>query len=278
MASDAAGNLSAYNTNGIQELTTGTAPAPGGPYASWPFGEGTGTASVDLSGNSNTATLTNGPTWITPAKYGYGVQLDGANDVVLVAPSTSLDNQHSIEWNGWIYPETLGGLNLGRIWHKGTSSVRKKVGFESTNRILVAVNRTTTNAGLTTNNNTVSLNTAQFLRFTYSEADGPRIYIGTACNSIPEAGYAGTGGTRTVGAGATASEAGQFLYIGNNPAGNEGFDGWIDNVRFYNYIRSTAEAEVDCNTALTVPPANAPGPPTNVRITKSNKSSWRFHR
>lgn len=252
-AQDAAGNLSGYNTNGIQEATTAAAPPPGGPFAAWPFGEGTGLSTGDLSGNALTGTLTNGPTWVTPAKYGYGIQLDGVNDVVLVPSSAIIDNQNTLEWNGWMYPETLGGLNLGRILHKGTSSVRKKLGFESNNRILIAINRATTNAQLTTNNNTIALNTAQFFRFTYSEADGPRFYIGTACNAIAEAGYTGTGGSRTVGAGATASEAGQFLYIGNNPAGNEGFDGWLDNLRLYPYIRTATEAQADCETALTVP-------------------------
>lgn len=255
-AQDAAGNLSPYNLNGIQEATTAAAPPPGGPFAAWPFGEGVGLSTMDLSGNALTGTLTNGPTWITPAKYGYGIQFDGVNDVVLVPSSAIIDNQNTFEWNGWMYPRTLGGITLGRILHKGTPSVRKKLGFESTNRILIAVNRATTNAGLTTNNNTVALNTAQFFRFTYSEADGPRFYIGTACNAIAEAGYTGAGGSRTVGAGATASEAGQFLYIGNNPAGNEGFDGWLDNLRMYPYIRTVPDAQTDCETALIVSPAS----------------------
>ncbi len=50
------------------DLTAGTkrpSDLPTGLVAYWPFEEGTGTSTADTSGNGNTGTLTNGPTWNT---------------------------------------------------------------------------------------------------------------------------------------------------------------------------------------------------------------------
>ena len=41
-----------------------TAGPPSGLAGAWGFNEGTGTTTADSSGNGNTATLVNGPTWV----------------------------------------------------------------------------------------------------------------------------------------------------------------------------------------------------------------------
>src|SRR3989338_5343069 len=47
----------------------------------WTFDEGAGTTANDSSGNNNTGTLTNGPTWTT-GKIGQALNFDGVNDYV----------------------------------------------------------------------------------------------------------------------------------------------------------------------------------------------------
>ena len=53
------------------------------PVAYFDFEEGTGGTVNDRSGNANTGTLNDGPTWTT-GKFGKGVKLDGTNDDISV--------------------------------------------------------------------------------------------------------------------------------------------------------------------------------------------------
>ena len=48
----------------------------------WSFNEGTGLLAHDFSGNGNTGTLTNSPTWVT-GKLGYGLSFNGSNQYVV---------------------------------------------------------------------------------------------------------------------------------------------------------------------------------------------------
>ena len=58
--------------------------------AAYSMDEGSGTSISDASGNNNTGTLTNGPTWTT-GKYGGALLFDGLDDRVRVNDSNSLD-------------------------------------------------------------------------------------------------------------------------------------------------------------------------------------------
>lgn len=63
---------------------------------------GTGTVWTDLSGNSNTGTLTNGPTY--SSANGGSIVFDGTNDYVNIPNSASLNITSSISFGGWFYP------------------------------------------------------------------------------------------------------------------------------------------------------------------------------
>src|SRR5262245_45512993 len=52
-----------------------------GPVAAYAFSEGSGTTTADATGNGNTGTLGNGPTWST-GYFGGGITFDGVNDQV----------------------------------------------------------------------------------------------------------------------------------------------------------------------------------------------------
>jgi hypothetical protein len=73
------------------------------PVISLPFSEGTGTTTSDASGNGNTGTLVNGPTWTT-GKVGNGLSFDGSNDSVYVSRATSLNAATAgITVSAWVY-------------------------------------------------------------------------------------------------------------------------------------------------------------------------------
>jgi len=68
----------------VEYATTSSSPPPTGLEGHWTFDEGAGTSAGDSSGNGNTGTLVNGPTWDT-GKIGGGLRFDGSNDYVDVS-------------------------------------------------------------------------------------------------------------------------------------------------------------------------------------------------
>jgi hypothetical protein len=78
--------------------------APAGPVAAYSFDEGTGSSVGDRSGNGNVGTVT-GATW-APGRFGTALSFDGGDDVVRVAPSTSLDVGPRLTVSAWIRPTT----------------------------------------------------------------------------------------------------------------------------------------------------------------------------
>lgn len=75
----------------------------------WTFDEGSGFSASDNSGNQHTATLTNGPTWVS-GKIGTGaLSFDGVNDVAKMSNSGEFDFSFgSLSYGLWVY-------NLGTI-------------------------------------------------------------------------------------------------------------------------------------------------------------------
>lgn len=65
-------------------------PFPAGVVAAYKLDAGSGTVATDGSGNANTGTLTNGPTWVA-GNTGQAVNFDGANDFINVADANTLD-------------------------------------------------------------------------------------------------------------------------------------------------------------------------------------------
>ena len=85
---------------------------------------GTGTSWLDLSGNNNTGTLTNGPTF--SAGNGGSIVCDGTNDYIL-SNNTSLASSFastSVSHFTWVYPTSagqivveLGQTSINTGWH-----------------------------------------------------------------------------------------------------------------------------------------------------------------
>ena len=76
---------------------------------------GSGTTWTDLSGNSNTGTLTNGPTY--NSANGGSIVFDGVDDGVNIPHNSNIDirNQITIECLFYLNSFTAGGPNADRI-------------------------------------------------------------------------------------------------------------------------------------------------------------------
>jgi|GEM_PF-2158561 len=85
----------------------------------WHFNEGSGSSTIDASGNGNTGTIS-GATWTTNGVFGNALSFDGSDDWVSVSNSDSVNlhgsNEVSIE--AWINPSS-GGVTWYGIVSKG---------------------------------------------------------------------------------------------------------------------------------------------------------------
>lgn len=67
----------------------------------WKLNEGVGITAADSSGNNNTGTLTNGPTW-TAGQLDNAVSFDGIDDAVNIGPSIDLSGTNVVTVSFWM--------------------------------------------------------------------------------------------------------------------------------------------------------------------------------
>jgi hypothetical protein len=100
----------------------------------WPFDEGSGAATADLSGNNNTGSLVNGPTWLTNSscKVSNCLNFGVSGSEVTVPNSVNLPS--SFTFSQWIYTSnasgqvyTIGNAGGGNGYRFGIST--GKIGF-----------------------------------------------------------------------------------------------------------------------------------------------------
>ncbi len=102
--------FSLYQWNASRASTNKTAPN-NGLVGYWSMNEGTGTSAGDASGNNNTGTLTNGPTWVS-GRLGQAVNFDGVNDYITMGDQSSLEiNNNSLSFGGWFYINAYPAAN-----------------------------------------------------------------------------------------------------------------------------------------------------------------------
>jgi fibronectin type 3 domain-containing protein len=98
-----------------------TGDIPNGLAANWRFDDGAGTTAVDSSGNNNTGTLLNSPTWVLPGRIGAAELSFNATNLQSVTAnnSASLNMSSAITIAAWINPIDWNGNR--RIVQKGNS-------------------------------------------------------------------------------------------------------------------------------------------------------------
>src|SRR4051794_17526421 len=99
---------------------------------SLPLNENSGTVANDASGNGNTGTLQNGPTW-TVGKSGSALSFDGVNDTVYIANATSLNAVSTgVTVAAWVYRSSTqaGGVSVVSREFGNTYYEHYYLGFE----------------------------------------------------------------------------------------------------------------------------------------------------
>jgi len=199
----------------------------------WSMNEGSGSFAGDSSGNKNTGTLTNGPTWVD-GKRGKALSFDGSDDYVNVASSTSSNITNAITISGWI--------NVGNGTGTKEPIFESISGHASTNRMLVVTggannNRITIQFDIGGDNNnwyssgTITRNTWIHIVYTFN-GSLERFYINGVFNSQNSK-------SGTIAAGIEAMKIGWS----ESESPDEYFNGLIDDVRIYNRALSATEIQ-----------------------------------
>ena len=207
---------------------------PSGLVGYWPMNEGSGSSTIDASGNGVTGTWTGTPTgtngtYYTGGKIGnYAGDFDGNTDVVNITPGAALNSAVSAGTiSAWV-KETLSTSNLGAIFDYGGTSGRSGLMLWGTttggNRAELQYGTGGSNTAFI-NSNTLSLNTWYLITCTWGPTGG-YLYV--------------NGVLQRSSATSSAIVAISPMYIGGQGS-NRYLQGDIDDLRVYNRILSAAE-------------------------------------
>src|SRR5437773_6933608 len=200
----------------------------------WKFEAGTGTSAVDSSGNANTGTLsgTTLPTWATGRIGLFALSTDGTGGYVTAGTGSTLNFTGSFSLAAWIYPITLGGGSAGVIADRRTTGNTVGYSFRFTTSgtgLTFILNAAAGSDQVASNSSVITLNVWQHVVVTYNTT-------GKAVNFYVNAVGAGSGTTSTD----PLTNSGSF-YIGNREDLSRGFNGYIDEVRAYSRVLTSAD-------------------------------------
>lgn len=212
------------------------------PIAEWRMDENTGTVANDTSGNNNTGTLTNGPTW-DRGKFGSGVNFDGVNDRIVFPSSSSFAfglNDFSI--NTW-YKRMARPASYPRIWQFGDGwnttqnwALLDGHGDFAVDHFVVHAFAQNGNASPLLISNTTIMPSRWYDLTLTRKSNIWSLYVnGVLDNSVTWAGQPDNGISNT-------------LEFGGEPLNGTAYaNGSIDQVRIYNYARTPAQIAWDYN-------------------------------
>jgi hypothetical protein len=252
-ARDAAGNL------GISSPINVTVSNISNLIAAYPCREGTGTSVADISGNSHTGTLTNGPAWVA-GRYGQGINFDGSNDYLNIADHANftLNPAQNYTWSSWVknnnfqewgtlWSQTINASNY-LYFYAHTIASEDGGGGPVTNGIGVYWITSAGTLALHSNNNVLTAGQWSHITITYNgslaQASRFTIYV----NGADVTNRSAVGSTGTI---ATINPT--SIRMGMNQAFNSDYlNASVDDVRYYNRLLTLAEIQSDMNTSLEV--------------------------
>ncbi len=257
VARDAAGN-SATSVPVNVTVSNGTTTTSGA-VGYWTFDEGAGTTAADSSGNGNTGTLMNGPTWTTGIMSS-ALQFDGLSNYVNV-PSTAALDAYPLTVAVWLKTSTASGVR-GLVNKYVAGSYNGYNVFLNNGSLCAWYIRDTLNYvydGSGCPFNVTGSNDNQWHHVVYIvDAAGGRLYVdGIQKGSL---GWAGTPGAPTTT---------QPVHIGHYSGafgGAEYFPGVLDDVRIYNRALSKQDVLALYSLRDTIPPTVSITAPTPSAI------------
>ena len=204
----------------------------------WKFDEGNGTTARDASGNGNTGTLTNGPTWTTDSKVGSGaLSFDGTNDYINTGSAPSLEGLGPLTYSAWIYPTSWGQGSQGYLFSKSTG-LRFQL-LSSYSQIRFYVGYSTANLAVGSAIGSISLNKWVHVVVTWdgsSSASNTHIYLNGGETTNYQIRQDGNGSKSSI-------VARPFIIGADDPIYGSGrsFNGVLDDVRIYSRALSPQE-------------------------------------
>jgi len=234
----------------------------------WKFDEISGTTAADSSGNNNTGTLTNGPTWAT-GKINNALSFDGTDDYINLGNMNVSGSGITIA--AWVKADTFSSSIDTRFISKANSTNEQShywmlgqtnSGGDKLRFRLKAGGSTQT---LIASSGNLPLNIWFHAIATY-DGSTMRLY-----KDGIEVGSVAKSGTIDINATVPAN-------IGRNPDGSNHIDGAIDEARIYN--RALSASDIQALYAYTggPPDTQVPTTPTNLTATAQSSSqinlSW----
>ena len=221
-------------TTSLEYCVPGDTSLCNSPVSQWNFEENTGTVTYDDSGNNNTGTFGTGssaPTWVQ-GKIGSALNFDGSNDYIETNISSSLDVGTQVTLSAWIKRKNNGGDYESIANHINKSSPYDGywIGSMASGKIRAFVGPYTNSVDTT---NVLSNDVWHYVSL-ISNGTTFSIYVDGIKASVDQ----------NVG---TISTTGVTARIGRSVASGEFFDGFIDQVRIYNYARTPAQIAYDYN-------------------------------
>jgi chitodextrinase len=222
---------------------------PKGATGLYPFSEGSGGATADLSGNGNNGTIT-AATWVA-GKYGQGLQFNGSTSFVSIPDAGSLDIGSTGTVEAWV---NLAAVNR---WHgivaKGSANSADSHNYalevNSGNRVECAIG----NGG---SSNVVASSATLAAGTLYHLAC---VWTGTQLQVYVNGVLSGSGFQSLTPLGNLSP-----LTIGQFGGGSDRASGLIDEVRISNEARTQAQVQSDMNAPIAgpAPPATDTTKPT----------------
>ena len=235
--------------------------APGnGPVGGYAFDEGSGTITIDASGNGNTGTLT-GALWTGSGKHGPAVSFNGSSGSITVAASSSLNITGSFTLSAWIKPATLSGYQT--ILIKETSGSGSYWLQTLGNQVDSGIFDGATFHEHVTPTANLAINIWYHLASVFDNVNQTfTIYVNGA-SALSES----ENGTMLTNA--------QNFVFGQSHAG-ERWNGLVDDVRIYDRALSQAEIQSDMNTPVggSSPPLDTTPPTVSIISPASVSTVW----
>ena len=214
----------------------------------WAFDETSGTSAADSSGNGNSGTLTNGPTWTTAGRRSGAAVLDGSNDYITMGSPSALDDidlqgQGGMSIALWMKFNVGTATGVYSLLSKAAETMANNTGYwtlafsynssNATDFVRFVKDYATTDLLREYNTCAAAIDITKWnhiaLRWDGANAgsSGTQVYInGVRCA------FDGVGGAN--GSGAKASDAAGAFWVGRGS--NSYFPGVIDDVHVFNYL------------------------------------------
>ena len=203
--------------------------------------EMTGTTAYDTSGGGNDGTLGGGATWNPLGRIGSALDFDGNDDYV----SYTSTDVSEVTISTWAYLSSKGESDYPRIIETPAYAlIFNQTGGAANNSVELGVKRTSV-GWWNTPTDSVQSGSWYHISATYDESlesNVPEIYINGIKQAITE---------NSTPSGSISSNAGTG-YIGNRAATDRTWDGVIDDIRVYDYIRTPAQIAWDYNKGAPV--------------------------